>query len=96
MSGTVETVPVAFTVCGVERVNGRGTLVGLAVVEVDVTGVVLTFQGVQVVRTPAGLECRSPVWRHPGRGQWLPGVMLPPELATAMAAEVVATWTALP
>lgn len=91
----MSTQAVEFTVLGVERVRDRGPLVGLAVVELDVAGVVVTLQGVQVVRTPAGLECRSPVFRHPSRGTWLPGVMLPTELAKAMAAEVLGAWGTL-
>ena len=90
----MSTQAVEFTVGKVERVRDRGALVGLAIVEVDVGGVVFTLQGVQVVQTPAGgLECRSPVFRHPAAGTWLPGVLLPPELAEAMAAEVLAIWT---
>ncbi len=91
----MSTQAVEFTVMSLERVRDRGNLVGLAIVEVDVAGVVMTLQGVQVVRMPdGGLECRSPVWRHPSRGTWLPGIILPPELAEAMAAEVLAMWTA--
>ena len=85
-----ETILVEFTVRGIKPVHGRGALVALVMVELDIAGVVFTLQGVRVVETPGGgLECRAPVWRHPGRGAWLPGVLLPPELAEAMAHEVL-------
>lgn len=88
--GTAETVPVTYTLRGVERVRGAGRLVALAVVELDVMGVAITLQGVQVVRTAAGaVECRAPVWRHPHTGKWLPAALLPPDLAEAIAAEVL-------
>lgn len=91
----MSTQAVEFSVVKVERVQGRGALVGLAIVDLDVAGVVFTLQGVQVTRAPdGGLACKSPVWRHPAAGTWLPGVLLPPELAEAMAAEVLAAWTA--
>lgn len=84
-----DTATVRFTVRGVEPVRDRGALVGLAIVDVELAGVALTLQGVQVVRGVRGVEVRSPVFRHPATGRWLPGVLLPPELAEAMAAEVV-------
>ena len=95
MNDQPETVAVQFTVRQVEGVHGRGALVALAVVELDLAGAVFTLQGVQVVTTPGGgLECRAPVWRHPSRGTWLPSVLLPPELADALAVEVLTEWRA--
>ena len=67
MSGTVETVPMAFTVCGVERVNGRGALVGLAVVEVDVAG-----GGDDVPGCPGGPHARGGWSAAPRCGATLP------------------------
>ncbi len=89
-----ETMPVRFTVRSVEPVHGRGILVGLAVVEMDVSGVVFMLQGVQIIATPGSgkVECRAPMWRHPSRGTWIPGVLLPPELADVMAHEVLSEW----
>jgi len=85
-----DSVPVQFTVIGVELVRGAGRLIGLAVVELDVAGVVLTLQGVQVLRRPDGTaECRAPVWRHPASGRHVPAVVLPDELRDALAAEVL-------
>ena len=39
----VERVSVTITVIGVEQVRGRGSLIGLAIVELDIAGVVLTL-----------------------------------------------------
>jgi len=94
MTDQPEFLTVEFSVKHIEPVHGRGALVALAVVDLDVAGVALTLQGVQVVEVPGGLACKSPVWRHPSRGTWLPGVLLPAELADAMAAEVLTTWRA--
>ena len=87
---TCEKQTVALTVRGAVPVQGRGALIGLAVVELNIAGVELVLQGVTVMRTPAGVEVRSPVWRHPSTGQWLPGVLLPPELASALTTQTVA------
>ncbi len=38
---------VSFSVAGVELVHGRGDLVGLAIVELNVSGVAMTLQGFQ-------------------------------------------------
>lgn len=85
-----ETVPVTYTVTAFERVRGAGRLVGLAVVEVDVQGVIFTLQGVQVTQEADGsLACRSPVWRHPKNGQSVPCMQLPPALAGAIAGTVI-------
>lgn len=86
-----DTVPVRFEVRQVEPVHGCGKLVGLAVVAMDVAGVELVLQGVQVVWDRHGcLTVRAPVWRHPGSGQWVPAVVLPDELRDAIGQEVLA------
>ena len=91
-----DTVGVEYTVRGVERVHNRGSLIGLAVVEIEIAGVAITLQGVQVICTATGRhECRAPVFRHPASGTWLPGVVMPPELSSALAAEVLEAWDAL-
>jgi len=90
-----DTIPVEFTVRQIEAVHGRGALVALATVDVSVCGVDITLQGVQIVQAPSGaLECRAPVFKDPSRGIWLPGVLLPPELATAMGVDVLEAWKA--
>lgn len=85
----VERIPVTLTVKGVEQVRGWGRLIGLAIVELDVAGVVFTLQGVQVLQQPDGsLICRSPQYRRPN-GVWASAAVLPPELADALGAEVL-------
>ena len=90
-----DTIPVEFIVRQIEAVHGRGALVALAIVGVSVCGVDITLQGVQVVQAPSGaLECRAPVFKDPSSGTWLPGVLLPPELARAMGVDVLEAWQA--
>jgi hypothetical protein len=85
-----ETVPVQVSVLGVEPVTGHGRLCGLAIVSVDTAGVVVTLQGVQVLRSTLGrLEVRSPCFRRPN-GAWVSAILLPAELSAAIASEVVA------
>ncbi len=86
----VERIAVTITVLGVERVRDKGQLIGLAIVELDVAGVVITLQGVQVLRSPDGsLSCRPPQFRR-ANGAWTPAIVLPPDLAEALGAEVIA------
>ena len=80
-----ETLPVAYRVLSVDRVAGAGELIALATVEMDISGVVLTLQGVQVRSQPDGRRCGPPRWRHPRTGKWLPCLSLPPELAEVLA-----------
>ncbi len=95
VSNHSDTIPVEFTVRQIEAVHGRGALMALATVDVSVCGVDITLQGVQVVQAPSGaLECRAPVFKDPSRGTWLPGVLLPPELAKAMGVDVLEAWRA--
>lgn len=86
----VERMTVIVTVLGVEQVRGKGALIGLAIVELDIAGVVIMLQGVQVVRLPNGsLSCRPPQFRR-ANGAWTSAAVLPPELADALGAEVLA------
>ena len=82
-------VPVRYEVLGIETVRGAGRLVALAVVVLEVEGVSLTLQGVQVVRDGESLTCRAPTFRHPRTGCAWPAVVLPPVVAAAVAAEVL-------
>ena len=85
----VERVDVTITVVGVEQVHDKGSLIGLAIVELDIAGVVLALQGVQVLRLPDGsLTCRSPQFRR-SNGAWASAAVLPPDLAKALGAEVL-------
>ena len=92
-----ETLPVSFTVVGVERVQGRGKLVGIAIVEIDIGGIVLTLQGVQVLKIPGtkGLTCSAPMFRNPRDGQWIPSVLFPEELTGPLEDELLAAYRAL-
>ena len=97
MSETVETCPVAVTVLGVEPVRGAGRLMGLAVVELDIHGVLIRIQGIGITRGANGRAIvSSPLFRHPNRGggALLPAAVLPPDLAAALAGEVLAAWQA--
>ena len=86
----VERVTVTLTIIGVEQVRDRGSLIGLAIVEMEIAGVILTLQGVQVLRSPNGsLTCRSPQSRR-ANGVWTSAVVLPPDLAVALGDEVLA------
>lgn len=93
MSGsTDDTVSVQFEVLAIERVN-RGRLIALSAVEIEIAGITLTLQGVQIVRRADNtVVCNPPVFRHARSGEWLPAVVLPPELARAIAAEVLRTF----
>ncbi|WP_051948654.1 hypothetical protein [Methylosinus sp. PW1] len=87
MSDTTEAV---VTVQFVDRIAGSDKLVAMAVVEVEIAGVVILLQGVKVVKRPGGgLACEAPCFRAPD-GRWLPAAVLPPDLAEGLAAEVFA------
>jgi hypothetical protein len=80
---------VAFTVLGIERLSA-GALLGLAIVEVDIGGVVLVLQGVQIIRGGNGtIEARSPRFRD-AAGHWRSAVILPETLQAALADEILA------
>lgn len=85
-----DTIPCGVRVDRVEVVD-RGRLHALTIVTIDIAGVELTLQGVRLMqRLDGGLACEAPVWRHPLTGQWLPGMVLPPELGEAIAQAVYA------
>jgi hypothetical protein len=85
-----ETVPVTFEVVSVEHVRSGGKLLAFVMVDLDIAGIAIRLQGVQVLRRADGaLECRAPTFRHPRDGRWLPGLILPAELTSAIAAEVL-------
>jgi hypothetical protein len=84
-----DTATVSFTLLGLERARDRGHLIGLASTEILVAGVAVTVQGIRIIYEPDGsLLVQPPRFRHP-EGHWLPAVVLPPELASAIAAEVL-------
>jgi hypothetical protein len=84
-----ETTTVSFTLLGLERTRDRGRLLGLASAEILLAGVAITVQGIRIIYEPDGsLLVQPPRFRHPD-SHWLPAVILPPELANALAAEVL-------
>ena len=81
-------VEVSFEVVRVEPVDA-GRLCALATVVVTVNDVEMAIQGVRVMRQPTGmLAVEAPRFRRPG-GEWVPAVMLPPELKQAIADEIL-------
>ena len=87
-SGETDSIEVAFEVVRVERVDA-GRLHALATVIVTVNDVEMAIQGVRVMRQPTGmLAVEAPRFRRPG-GEWVPAVMLPPELKRAIADEIL-------
>ena len=96
LTGGHETASVSFTLLGVERARDRGRLIGLASAEIVVEGVGFLLQGIRVIYEPDGsLLVQPPRFRHPD-GHWLPAVVLPPELAEAIAAAVLQAFRAPP
>ena len=82
------TATVTFVVTGLERIFGAGRLVALASVEIDLEGVVILVQGVQVIRQRGHITTQAPRFRNPKTGAWTPAVILPDELGMAIAGEL--------
>lgn len=82
------TATVTFVVTRVERLSGAGRLVALATVEIDLEGVVIVVQGVQVIRHRGRITTQAPRFRNPRTGIWTPAVILPDELGCAIAREL--------
>jgi hypothetical protein len=85
---TDSTATVTFVITGLERVSGAGRLVALATVEIDLEGVVVLVQGVQVIRRRGRIAMQAPRFRNPKTGAWIPAVILPNELGEAIAEEL--------
>ena len=84
-----ETETVSFSVVGVERVYGRGDLVALAIVELELAGVAVTLQGLQVRRAgPERITVTLPAFKHPRDDVMRTTVVLPHELSDAIGASV--------
>jgi stage V sporulation protein G len=82
------TATVTFVVTGLQRIVGAGRLVALATVEIDLEGVVVLVQGVQVIRQRGRISTQAPRFRNPQSGAWMPAVILPDELGGAIAREL--------
>lgn len=87
MSDATETQTVRFELLGIQRVRDCGRLIALAVVEIDVAGVVIVLQGVQAIREGAGIVIKPPHHRA-ADGKLRPSIGLPRSLSDALAAEV--------
>lgn len=85
---TDSTATVTFVVTGLERISGAGRLVALAALEIDIEGVVVVVQGMQVIRQRGRINTQAPRFRDPRTGAWVPAVILPDELGPAIAAEL--------
>lgn len=99
MSASAATTRVAVTVLGIAPVRGarpnrtrvgRGRLLALASVELVIDGVAITLQGVQIMLRGAthDLAVAAPVFRGPTLAT-LPAVILPDDLASAVADAVL-------
>ena len=82
------TATVTFVVTGLQRIVGAGRLVALATVEIDLEGVMVLVQGVQVIRQRGRISTQAPRFRNPQSGAWMPAVILPDELGGAIAREL--------
>ncbi|GEO80968.1 hypothetical protein [Pararhodospirillum oryzae] len=79
-----DTRPVEVTLIQVDRTPGRGSLVALAVAEIDVGGIVFRLQAVPIRCERGGrLTIGEPCTRDPS-GAWVPAVCLPPEVFGAL------------
>lgn len=84
----IEHVAVEINVHGIERTEGCGSLIALAIVELRINNVDVCLQGVQVRVKHGRYLCQAPQFREPRSGRWLPCILLPPELSTAIGASV--------
>jgi stage V sporulation protein G len=67
-------------IIGHEAVKGRGTLIALAIVEVDIAGVLIRIQGVEIHQSKLGkLTIAAPQFRA-ANGKRHAAVILPPEI----------------
>ena len=87
---------VSFSVAGVELVHGRGDLVGLAIVELNVSGVAMTLQGFQIRRAgPDRITVGLPAFKHSRDGQMKTAIVMLCELSDAISSTVAATFNSL-
>ena len=80
----VSNVPVEVRLLRVQKVTGRGTLKCLFDVQIDIQGVeieVRGFQGREISR--GAISIRAPQFRA-GDGRWLPALILPDAVMTAI------------
>lgn len=68
---------------GLEEVRGRGQLRSLLTAELEIGGVVLTIQGIQVREDARGFALRWPEFRA-GDGRWWPALVAPDVIGQAL------------
>ena len=91
-----DTETVSFEVVRVERVHGRGDLIGMAVVELDISGVAITLQGLLIRRIGAHrITVALPSFKSPRDGAMKTAIMLPLELTDAIGAAVASSFDTL-
>jgi hypothetical protein len=77
-------VPIELTIIAHEAVRNRGTLLALVVVDVDIAGVVIRLQGVEIHRSKLRkLTIAAPQFRA-ANGKRHPAVLMPPDVMRLM------------
>ena len=80
---------VIFSVVGVERVLGRGELIGLAIVELTLYGIAATLQGIKICRLAGDRVMMTlPDFRRPRTDRMCTAIVLPRELSDAIGSMV--------
>jgi hypothetical protein len=80
----VSNMPVEVRLLGVQQVTGRGALKWLFNVQIDIQGVEIEARGFQGRETArGGISIRAPQFRG-GDGRWLPALILPPSIMSAV------------
>jgi hypothetical protein len=73
-------VPIEVTIIGHEAVKHRGTLIAWAIIDVDIAGVVIRLQGVEIHQSRLGrLTIAAPQFRA-ANGVRHAAVLMPPEV----------------
>ena len=81
---------------GVERVLGRGELVGLAIAELTLHGIAITLQGIKIRRLAGDrITVTLPDFRHPRTDRMCTAVILPRELSDAIGSTVAQAYETL-
>jgi hypothetical protein len=86
----VNATAVVITVGEIQRTEGSGSLFAQAEVLLGIAGLDILLCGVQVRRTPDNrLHVQAPRYKHCRTGEWLPAVIMDPEITSAIASEVL-------
>ena len=91
-----ETETVSCSVLGVERVLGRGELVGLAIVKLTLHCIAITLQGIKIRRLVGDrITVTLPDFRHPRTDRMCTAIILPHELSDAIGSMVAHVYDTL-